>query len=155
MVQQARFPPPPQSTPMGIIFKVSMTFIRLKFFVKKHLFTLFRVCMGFNWNCWTKKIHPPLWLLPQLYITVAPCKDSLSEVLIFWGTQLLVLRDWEHVLVDFLPMATPHVVGMVLPVEASTRFRLEGRVGVPFLPFADGFPITLRTNLHRKEVITC
>ena len=55
-------------------------------------------------------------------------------------------------------MAAPCVVGMVLSVQASTRFQLdfvEGRVGVPFLPFADGFLITLRTKLHRKEVITC
>ena len=70
----------------------------------------------------------------------------LEQVFIVLDTQLLVLRDLAHVIIDILLMATPHIVGMVLPVEALTEFImdfLEERVGAPFLPFADGLPITL------------
>ena len=53
-----------------------------------------------------------------------------------FGTLLCVLRDLERVVGDFLLMATPCVVGLVLPVEASTLFRLDFlgvRAVVPFL----------------------
>ena len=89
---------------------------------------------------------------------VAMLLTLLEQVFIVLGTWLLVLRDLECVIVYFLLMAAPHVVGMVSPVEALTEFWLdflEGRVGVPFLSFVDGLPITLRTKWHRKEVIAC
>ena len=46
----------------------------------------------------------------------------LDLVFIAFGTLASVLSDREWVTGDFLLMATPCVVGMVLPVEAPTNF---------------------------------
>ena len=76
----------------------------------------------------------------------APACTSTSEVeamtlrLLEWVfmdfcTLLWVLRDLEHVVKDFLLMAAPRVVGLVLLVEASTLFWLDFlgvRVVIPF-----------------------
>ena len=48
--------------------------------------------------------------------------ELLDLVVITLGTPTCVLRDREHVRCDFLLMATPRGLGLVLPVEASTWF---------------------------------
>ena len=54
----------------------------------------------------------------------------------------------------FLLMAIPHVLGVVLPVEASTGFQLDllgGRAVVPFPNLVVGLTITLRKNDMEKD----
>ena len=57
---------------------------------------------------------------------------------------------------DFLLMAAPHVLGLVLPFEASTGFQLDfvvGRAVVLFPCLVAGLTIALGTKLHEKELL--
>ena len=64
-----------------------------------------------------------------------------------------MLRDLECVVGDFLLMAAPHVVGLVLPVDASTLFCLDFlgvRAVIPFPYLVVGLTTTLSVKRHRN-----
>ena len=63
-----------------------------------------------------------------------------------------MLRDQECVTGDFLLMAAPHVLELVLPVEASTGY-WGGRIVVPFPCLIVGLTITLRRKQHGKTLL--
>ena len=97
---------------------------------------------------------------PVTGVSPAPDSEPTSEavatecpllewVVIAFGTVLQVLRDQDCVTRDFLLVVTPHVLDVVLPVEASTRFWLDFLRVIPFPHLVVGLTITLSTIWHK------